>query len=92
MPSPNPARLIGGFFFEVRHATDPSVAALARPPHPARVHGDFLINPPIPLTLADLSLRHGTGPFWRALFAAGWVFWTLYEYAVHRRSHHALWL
>ena len=53
---------------------------------------DFFITPPITLGLLALSLAHGIGLRWCALFAAGWFAWTLYEYAIHRVSHHAPWL
>ena len=53
---------------------------------------DFFVTPPITLALAVVSISHGVSLRWLMLFAAGWFAWTLYEYAVHRISHHAPWL
>jgi sterol desaturase/sphingolipid hydroxylase (fatty acid hydroxylase superfamily) len=49
---------------------------------------DFFITPPITLILAGTSLWRGVDLRWLSLFAAGWLAWTLYEYAAHVASHH----
>lgn len=51
---------------------------------------DFFITPPITVAFAIYSLSHGFGPLWLAEFAAGWVAWTFYEYALHRWGLHEL--
>jgi sterol desaturase/sphingolipid hydroxylase (fatty acid hydroxylase superfamily) len=51
---------------------------------------DFFITPPITLVLAIVSFRGDFVP-WLMMLAAGVIGWTLYEYAIHRASHHA-WL
>jgi sterol desaturase/sphingolipid hydroxylase (fatty acid hydroxylase superfamily) len=53
---------------------------------------DFWITPPITLALAIYSISHGFSWRWCVAFVVGWAAWTLYEYAVHRLSHHAPWL
>ncbi|WP_158810447.1 sterol desaturase family protein [Beijerinckia sp. L45] len=53
---------------------------------------DFWITPPITAALAVYSLSRGFDWWWAIAFVAGWFAWTLYEYAVHRISHHAPWI
>lgn len=51
---------------------------------------DFFITPPLTLVFAVYSIRHGFGVLWIPELLAGWIFWTFYEYAVHRWALHGL--
>jgi sterol desaturase/sphingolipid hydroxylase (fatty acid hydroxylase superfamily) len=50
-------------------------------------YADFFITPPITAALLGLSLYTSLDAWWAPKFLAGWLGWTLYEYAVHRLAH-----
>lgn len=52
---------------------------------------DFFITPPLTLAFVVLSLRAEFSAAWPALFAAGVLAWTFYEYALHRWLSHRAW-
>jgi sterol desaturase/sphingolipid hydroxylase (fatty acid hydroxylase superfamily) len=53
---------------------------------------DFFITPPVTIVSLVLSILYGFTAWWPVLFAAGVLFWTLYEYLLHRFVLHRLWL
>lgn len=47
-------------------------------------YADFFITPPITLALLVVSVRQDISVLWATEIVAGFVGWTLYEYALHR--------